>query len=223
MKPKLYFSIFLVIILLVVLKFCCPKDDDHLMVSFTLNNKSLIQENKKIVIKKPITIENYFQFLDSIVQKYDSLTSYKLNEHLLVRANSWIIDTLKNTDHYIMKERDSFVYNQKEMIVIPKGTQIVLPDSVAIKKLFQSFQNTIIDINIPEFKLCIYGDSLKLFEFPIRVGRNEQKYLKMADRVVDLKTKIGSGFIVKHVRNPDYYNPVNGHKYFVTKRDDGKE
>ena len=44
----------------------------------------------------------------------------------------------------------------------------------------------------------------------------------MADRVVDLKTKTDNGFIVEHVRNPDYYNPVNGHQYFVTKRDDGK-
>ena len=37
---------------------------------------------KKIKVKKDITVENYFQFLDSIVIKYDSLTNYKLTEHL---------------------------------------------------------------------------------------------------------------------------------------------
>jgi len=56
----------------------------------------------------------------------------------------------------------------------------------------------------------------------VRVGRNEKKYLKMAGRVVDLKTKTGKGRIVNHVVNPDYYNPVNGYQYFVTKRDDKK-
>ena len=41
-------------------------------------------------------------------------------------------------------------------------------------------------------------------------------------KIIDLKTKIGSGYIINQVRNPDYYNPVNGHQYFVTIRDDNK-
>jgi L,D-transpeptidase ErfK/SrfK len=212
----------MVIILLVTLKFCYPKDDKQPMVISTITKTSFFQNHKNIVVKKPITIENYFQFLDSIVKKYDTLTSYKLSEHLLVRANPWIVDTLKNTDYYLMKERDSFVFNQKKMIVLPKGAQIKLPDLFAANTLMNTFKNTYIDVNIPEFKLRIYRDSIKLHEFPIRVGRNEKKYLKMAGRVVDLKTKTGKGIIVKHVRNPDYLNPVNGHQYFVTKRDDGK-
>lgn len=222
MKPKIYILVFLGIILLVVLKFCCPREDDYLKASFTSDNSSLTQDYKKIVIEKPVTVESYFQFLDSVVRKYDSLTSYKLSEHILVRTNSWIIDTLKNTDYYIMKTRDSFVYNQKKMIVLHKGAQIVLPDSISVKKILQSFQNTIIDINIPEFRLRIYEDSIKLYEFPIRVGRDERKYLKMANRVVNLKTETGNGTIVNHVKNPSYFNPVNGHRYFVTKRDDEK-
>ena len=44
----------------------------------------------------------------------------------------------------------------------------------------------------------------------------------MGDRITDLKTKTGKGTIVNHVRNPEYFNPVNGHQYFVTKRDDNK-
>jgi L,D-transpeptidase ErfK/SrfK len=61
-----------------------------------------------------------------------------------------------------------------------------------------------------------------LFEFPVRVGRNEKKYLEMSGRVQDLKTKTGKGEIVAHVRNPRFVNPVNNHQYFVTKRDDEK-
>ena len=218
--------------LLVALKFCYlieddefPGKDDKLIISSNIaaNNLVNVATNfNRVLVHRPIAIGQYFQFLDSIVQKYDSITSYKLSEHLLVRNNSWIIDTLQNTDYYRMIARDSFVYNQKEIIVLPKGAFLIIPDSIKAAKLLNSFKNTFIDINIPEFKLRIFEDSTKLFEFPIRVGRNEKKYLKMADRIVDLKTETGNGFIINHVRNPNYYNPVNGHQYFVTKRDDKK-
>ncbi|HEY5687637.1 MAG TPA: L,D-transpeptidase [Yeosuana sp.] len=175
-----------------------------------------------VVVGKPVTIENYFQFLDSIVSKYNALTSYKLTEHLLVRANPWIIENFKNTDYYIMKAKDSFVYSQNKMIVFRKGDLIIFPDSIKAHEILQAFENTYIDINIPEYKLRIIEGSTELYKFPIRVGRPEWKYLKMADRITDLKTKTGSGYIINHVRNPDYYNPVNGRQYFVTRRDDNK-
>ncbi len=190
-----------------------------------LQLKSILFNNmspKKIKVIKDITIENYFQFLDSIVIKYDSLTPYKLTEHLLVRANKWIINTLRNTDYYAMKEKDSFVYNQKKMVVLRKGDKLIVPNSKLADKILSSFKNTNIDINIPEFKLRIFENSKELFKFPIRVGRDEKKYLKMAGRVLDLKTKIGKGKIVKYERFPDFYNPVNGRRYYVTKRDDNK-
>jgi L,D-transpeptidase ErfK/SrfK len=177
---------------------------------------------KKIKVKKNITVENYFQFLDSIVIKYDSLTTYKLTEHLLVRANPWIINTLKNTDYYLMKEKDSFIYNQKKMIILKKGDQLMLPDSKLAKKIYASFENTKIDINIPEFKLRIFENSKELYSFSVRVGRNQKKYLKMAGRVLDLRTKTGEGTIVRHERFPDFYNPANGHQYYLTNRDDKK-
>jgi len=218
-------SFILVIILLVLIKFGYQKNHRNLNTSSDISiNIGLIKSTalSSLVIEKPVTIENYFQFLDSIVQKYDSLTSYNLNEHLLVRANPWIIENLKNTDYYILKAKDSFVYNQKKMIVFRKGDLIVLPDSIKAHDILQAFKKTYIDINIPEYKLRIIEGSTELYKFPIRVGRPEWKYLKMADRIIDLKTKIGSGYIINQVRNPDYYNPVNGHQYFVTKRDDNK-
>jgi L,D-transpeptidase ErfK/SrfK len=216
--------IFVVVILLLTLKLCCPKNDALAMSSNITSNNSFVQSTLPytIEIKNNIIIENYFQYLDSIVKNYESKTPYKLTEHLLVRANSWIIDTLQNTDYYRMKARDSFVYDQKKMIVLPKGSIIIIPDSITAKTIINAFQNTRMDINIPEFKLRIYLDSIMIYAFPIRVGKNEEKYLEMSGRVQDLKTKTGEGSIVHHVRRPRYVNPVNNHEYFVTKRDDNK-
>jgi L,D-transpeptidase ErfK/SrfK len=180
----------------------------------------LVVKHPTVSIDKSVTVEHYFQFIDSLVKKYDSLTTYTLTEHLLVRANSWIIDTLQNTDYYRRMARDSFVYNQKKMIALPEGNSIVIPDSIQAKKLSNTFQNTSIDVNIPEFKLRIYEDTIKRYECLVRVGRDEKKYLEMSGRVQDLKTKTGEGFIVKHMRYPRFINPVNNHEYFVTKRDD---
>jgi L,D-transpeptidase ErfK/SrfK len=158
--------------------------------------------------------------MDSLVRKYDRLTPYRLTEHLIVRHNLWIIDTLQNTDYYRMKARDSFVYNQKKMIALPAGNFIKIPDAIEANELLKSFENVFIDVNIPEFKLRIYEDTLPLYEFLVRVGRNERKYLKMSGRVEDLKTKTGVGTIVKHICNPRYVNPVTNYEYIVTKRDD---
>ena len=46
--------------------------------------------------------------------------------------------------------------------------------------------------------------------------------MKFGDRVTDLRTKTGIGSIVKHVKHPDFYNPVDGKRFYVTRRDDGK-
>ena len=179
-------------------------------------------QTKTIIVSKNIQIRQYFKYIDSIIHNHNALNSYKITEHILVRNNPWIIDTLQNTDYYRMKLRDSFVYDQKSMIALPKGNTIVIPDSITVGRILNKFQKTTIDINIPEFKLRILEDSAKLYEFPIRVGRNEKKYLKMSGRITDLKTIAGKGKIIEHVRNPDYYNPANGHRYYVTRRDDQK-
>lgn len=221
---KISLKISIVIIFLFLLKFYNIKDDSLVLSSNLTNNTAILQSDtfEGIKVKHDVLVENYFGYLDSIVQKYDSLTPYKLTEHLLVRANPWIIDTLQNTDYYRMKARDSFVYDQKKMIVLPQDASIIIPDSKVAQKILNAFEYTILDINIPEFKLRIYEDSILLYEFPVRVGRDEEKYLKMSGRVQDLKTKTGEGFIVNHVRNPRYVNPVNNHEYFVTNRDDKK-
>ncbi|GAA4296256.1 L,D-transpeptidase [Aestuariibaculum suncheonense] len=177
---------------------------------------------KEIILNHNILVEGYFQFIDSLVLKYDSITPYILTEHLLVRHNPWILDTLQNTDYYRMKARDSFVYNQKKMIVLPQGNTIKFPDSKTAESLQKVFNKTTVDINIPEFKLRIYQDSVKLFECLVRVGRNEKKYLEMSGREEDLRTRTGAGMIVGYNKNPRYANPANNHNYKVTRRDDDK-
>lgn len=223
-KYKLILTLFILIPVLITLKFCCPRDKDVFLGLKLTDNKALYQNSLpiKIEVNHDITIKNYFQFLDSIVQKYGSVTPYNLTEHLLVHANFWLIDTLQNTDYYRMMERDSFVYDQKELIVLKKGSRLIIPDSIKAHSIINSFKKTTIDINVPEFRLRIIKDTMVLYEFPVRVGRNEKKYLKMGNRITDLKTKTGKGQIVNHVKNPSYYNPVNGRRYYVTKRDDEK-
>ncbi len=176
--------------------------------------------HKIIQVEQDVKIRNYFKFLDSIVVKYNQILPYNISEHILVRNNPWIIDLLTKTDYYYMKEKDSFVYDQKNMIIFKTGNKLIIPDSTETVQIKKAFQDTRIDVNIPEFKLRIYQDSMLFHKFPVRVGRNEKKYLEMAGRVVDLRTIPRSGNIVGHVKDPVYYNPVDNHQYFLTKRDD---
>jgi len=177
---------------------------------------------KWVSVSKTITIENYFEYIDSLVIEYDSLTNYPLTEHLLVRSNPWIIDTLANTDYYRMIERGSFVYDQRKMFVLWAKDSLMIPDSIRAYRILNTMKNTFIDVNIPEYKLRIYQDSLLLNTFPIRVGRNAKKYFAMGDKITDLRTITGKGQIVRHERDPDFYNPITCKRFFLTKRDDEK-
>ncbi|WP_144801090.1 L,D-transpeptidase [Maribacter sp. MAR_2009_72] len=191
-------------------------------IGVAMDYRPLVEEKRFVQILNDVKVGAYFQFMDSVVNTYDSIVPYDLSEHLLVRHNPWIIDTLENTDYYRMIARDSFVYDQRQMIVLPKGSQLHIPDSLSACKLLEAFSNTEIDVNVPEYKLRIFQDSILLYTFPVRVGLHRKRYLKFGDRVTDLRTKTGKGSIIKHVRHPDFYNPVNGKRFYVTKRDDGK-
>ncbi len=211
---------FSVLILFVFLVFDIHKND-----KVNYNNKKIIFSKNSlniISVSKNVKVKDYFPYMDSLVNQHNLKANYTITEHILVRANHWIIDTLANTDYYRMIKKDSFVYNQKEMIVLPKGSNISIPDSTATSNILNAMNKTRIAINIPEFKLRIFQDSLLLYEFPIRVGRNEKKYLKMGNRITDLKTIAGNGKIVNYNRYPNYYNPVNGHQYYLTRRGDHK-
>ena len=177
---------------------------------------------KLISVPNDICVSEYFPFIDSITLAYDSIVDYPLTEHLLVHANPWIIDTLANTDYYRMILRDSFVYDQGQCVVLKEGDKLKIPDSLSAGQILKNFKNTYLDINIPEYRLRIIRDSVEMYSFPIRVGQNRRRYLAMNDKVNDLRTKTGSGTIVRHARDPDYYNPTTGRRFHLTRRDDQK-
>ena len=93
-----------------------------------------------IHITRNVAISEYFEYMDSLVNAYDSLVSYPLTEHLLVRANPWIIDTLANTDYYRMIARDSFVYDQRKLLVLKSPDSILIPDSLSAACIMDSFK-----------------------------------------------------------------------------------
>ncbi|MBT8262175.1 MAG: L,D-transpeptidase [Bacteroidia bacterium] len=171
-------------------------------------------------VDRPVPIKKYFHYLDSLVSRYDSLVSYPVTEHLLVHANPWIIDSLVNTDYYRLIERDSFVYDQKEIVILKTGDSIVIPDVESANSILKDFKSTWIDVNIPEYRLRIFRDSVEMYTVPIRVGQNRKKFLAMGGRVTDLRTKTGIGKIIRHERDPDFYNPTNGRRFYLTRRDD---
>ncbi len=179
-------------------------------------------QKQYVVVNDTIRIEDYFDFMDSLVTAHDSIADYPLSEHILVHLNSWIIDTLANTDYYSMMQKDSFTYDQRKMIVLRPKDSIFIPDSLEVHSILETFAKLRIDINLPEYKLRIYEDSLLLYTYPIRIGQNKTKYLKMNNRLTDLRTKQGNGKIIAYRKNPDFYNPATGKKFLQTRRDDGK-
>ena len=121
MLSKYIPSFILVCILLVLIKFDYPKNPGNSVISSHFSkNKDITKPYSlsPIAIDKSVTIETYFQFIDSIVQKYAALTSYNLTEHLLVRANPWIIENLKNTDYYIIEIDRLIEGKEKDLLVI---------------------------------------------------------------------------------------------------------
>lgn len=173
-------------------------------------------------VEKDIRVANYFQYMDSLIVAYDSLVPYKLSEHIIVRANPWIIDTLANTDYYRTMAKDSFVYDQTKMVILRMNDSLFLPKKKEADSLSSIFASTLLDVNIPEFKFRIMQDSVVIYTFPIRVGQNRRRYLELAEGELDLRTKRGQGTIVRHARDPDFYNPVNGKQFHLTRRDDQK-
>ncbi len=173
------------------------------------------------VVPEDVTIQSYFKFLKKLVAAYDTLVPYPLSEHLLVRANPWIMDTLENTDYYRRKLRGDTVLVQPKVVVLHRSDTLFFPDSLAATALLDKIAHTEIDVNIPEFRLRIVEYGKVLYSFPIRVGQNRVRYLAEVGREVDLRTKTGNGTVVRINQYPVFTNPVDGKRFTHTKRDDG--
>ncbi len=173
----------------------------------------------KIPVTQKIALDGFFNFIDKIVQQNDS-SSYKLSENLLLRANTWILDTLVNTDYYYQMSLGNFVFRQPKLIVLKPGDTILIPGPATAAALLKKMAKTSLDINIPAFEMRILeGDSV-LFAFPVRVGKNQKKHLELAGGTVDLRTRTGVGEIIRVNRNPLFLDPVTGKRFRYTKRDD---
>jgi len=159
--------------------------------------------------------------MDSLVLHYDSLAAYAITEHVIVHANPWIIDSLAATDYYSKMDKGIFVNDQKSLVIIEKGDSLLIPDARYTSEIQQYLDSVLIDVNVPEFTLRILIGKDTIYSFPVRVGQNRTKFLQLAGYVVSLQTDLGSGTIVRIARDPYYINPVNGHRYFSTLRDDG--
>lgn len=184
-------------------------DSNHILFYYTVQND--------------VKVKDYFNFMDTLVSQIDTFKNWDINEYILVHANPWILDTLRAYDYYrMMEERDSFVYDQTQLFVLRKSDTLSIPDSIYASEIWKKISTTVIDVNIPEFKLRIYQNGDTLLTCSVRVGRDAKKYLAVAKRKVNLRTPIGVGEIVRVNRNPDYINPTTGKEYKGTNRDDGK-
>lgn len=175
-----------------------------------------------IVVDSPIAVKEYYVFMDSLLAAYAPCVPYRLTEYVIAHTNPWIIDTLVSFDYYTRQAKGEFVHDQKEMTVLHKGDLILLPKAPQAERINAMLANTMIDVNIPEFKLRILVNDSVTYTFPVRVGRNERKFLAMAGREVSLKTPIGEGEIMRIAYNPAFINPADNKVYYATKRDDGK-
>ena len=192
----------------------------------TLKKDTVVTEKTWLfaaLVPEQVLLKNYVKFMDSIVHKYDSLVPYTLTEHIIVRNNPWIIDSLEKTDYYYLKEKGVFVYDQKELLILKPGDTLYIPTDTVAKAILAKQSQTLIDINIPEFKLRIIEGTDTLYTLPVRVGQNKKAYWSVDDKTMNLKTRIGKGKIVEVYFKKGSVDPQSGKQMITTKRDDGKK
>ncbi len=206
--------------------FSCKKDTPKYQKGTPIIEKDTILLIKKdtplfeIILEKDITIDEYFDFINGLVEKYDTLVPYSLNEYILVHANEGLIDTFVQSDYYFQMEKGNFVYNQKAYVILREQDTLFLPNEKVATQIQEKINSYWLDLNIPEFKLLIMQNDSILYSIPVRVGQVGARYMSTVEREVDMKTKTGEGQIVSINRNPRWQNPVDGHEYKTTLRDD---
>jgi L,D-transpeptidase ErfK/SrfK len=174
-----------------------------------------------IEMKSDVPVSHYFEAIDSLCAVIDSAFGIQLSEYELVHANQWILDTLMSFDYYKAKEQGRVIDDQKNCTVLKVGDELRVPIPNELDAIRTNLNSVLIDVNIPEFTLRIWQNDSLVYACPVRVGKNERKFLALARHEVDLRTPIGDGHIVRIERNPLYINPVDGHRYKTTRRDDG--
>ncbi|NNF34997.1 MAG: L,D-transpeptidase [Saprospiraceae bacterium] len=175
-----------------------------------------------VIVNRNVYMKDYLDYMDSLSLALADSLGYDLNEYTLVHRNSWIIDSLRATDYYLLKDRNIFIEDPLSIKLLSRNDTLWIPGPGFVDSLKALFGMVTIDVNIPEFLLRIKIGEVILHTFPVRVGQNRRKYLAMAGKAIDLRTKKGIGKIVRISRDPTYINPSNNRVYYSTKRDDGK-
>lgn len=215
---------YLVVLLSLISIYACSSTDFSKKEKYfqitTVVEQEEAEQKQYIEVARDINLGTYYDFMDEVVAYFDALLPYPIDEHLIVRSNPWLIDTLVETDYYRRMARGIFTYDPQAVTVLRKGTKLLIPDSLQVDSLLEMQGLIYVDVNIPEFKLRIWHYDSLLYTFPVRVGQNTTRYLGVVEREVDLRTQTGTGCIVRHNRNPDFVNPRNNKEYKVTRRDD---
>jgi hypothetical protein len=173
-------------------------------------------------VPKNVQIKDYFRYLDSLARAYDSLVPYDLTAHLIVRTNPWLIDSLQSTDYYLKREKGVCVYDQKELVILKQGDSLTIPTDTIAKEILAKQAKTMLDVNIPEFKLRIVEGSDTIGTYAVRVGQNRiTKWAIFDEKNARLRTKTGNGKIVNTYFKSTFLDPANGKTSEKTKRDDG--
>lgn len=172
-------------------------------------------------ISRSLKMKDYFSFMDSLVNAYSDSSGFRLNEYHLVHANPWLLNRLYQTDYYLLKEKGIINKQQGELTILRPSDRFRIPDADMVAEIDSALANTVLDINLPEYKLRIIQYDSVLYEVPVRIGQDKRKYLAMAGGNVDLRTKTGVGEIIRINKNPAFINPSNNHVYRSTGRDDG--
>lgn len=175
-----------------------------------------------IKINQDIKVKDYFYFMDKLVAQCDTFSNWHVTEHVLVHANSWILDSLRSFDYYEKMKQGVFVYEQPQLVILHSGDSLAIPDSAYTNRIQTKLNATVIDVNIPEFILRLYRDSNLVFSCPVRAGRDAEKFIYVVGHVVNLRTPIGMGAIEWVDRMHKVINLDTGKEYAGTNRDDGK-
>ena len=175
-----------------------------------------------VEVSEDVAVDHYFETMDSLCSAIDSAFGIQLTEYELVQANRWILDTLMSFDYYTAKEQGRVINDQKKCMVLSAGDELRVPNPNELDSIRTNLNSVLIDVNIPEFTLRIWQHDSIIHMCPVRVGKNERKFLALARHEVNLRTPIGDGHIVRIERDPIYMNPVDGHRYSTTRRDDGR-
>lgn len=216
------------ILVLALLSACLQKKAEELTalpesVSITPQKEAEKLIPLRIVeVARNVTINDYFEFMDSLVNQCRIDPASGLGEYMLVHANPWILDTLKNTDYYGLKKKGLFQRDQRKSIVLRRGNRLVIPDTGACNLIRKKLLATTLDVNIPEFTLRIIQNGDTILTTGVRVGRFDVEYLPVVGHDVNLQTPVGPGEIVRVERNPLFVDPDTGIPTVRTRRDDGQ-